>query len=152
MSTLDKVISAVLPSVLPSEEEVREAREAEKELRKRLDKLGVEYKFVGSYARNTWLRENLEIDVFILFPEDTPREELEKRGLKIGKSVLDEYEIRYAEHPYVHGKVKGVEVDIVPCYKLTSPENIKSAVDRTPFHHEWLKDRVKGMELSLIHI
>lgn len=146
MSTLDKVISAVLPSVLPSEEEVREAREAEKELRKRLDKLGVEYKFVGSYARNTWLKENLEIDVFILFPEDTPREELEKRGLEIGKSVLDEYEIRYAEHPYVHGKVKGVEVDIVPCYKLTSPENIKSAVDRTPFHHEWLKDKVKGME------
>jgi tRNA nucleotidyltransferase (CCA-adding enzyme) len=37
-------------------------------------------------------------------------------------------------------------VDIVPCYRLKSAEKIKSAVDRTPFHHEWLKDRIKGKE------
>jgi len=73
-------------------------------------------------------------------------EELEKIGLEIGKKIVDEYELRYAAHPYVHGVIKGVEVDIVPCYKLKSPKKIKSAVDRTPFHHEWLKDRIKGKE------
>ncbi len=136
----------VLPHIVPDEEEVKRAREAEEEIRRRLEKFDVEYKFVGSYARNTWLKGNLEIDVFLLFPEDLPREELEKRGLEIGKTILDSYEIRYAEHPYVHGKVKGVEVDVVPCYKVKDPSNIKSAVDRTPFHHEWLKDRIKGKE------
>ena len=60
--------------------------------------------------------------------------------------MLDSYEIRYAEHPYVHGIVKGVEVDVVPCYRLKDASRIKSAVDRTPFHHEWLKDRIKGKE------
>ncbi len=136
----------VLPHIVPDEEEVKRAREAEEEIRRRLEKFDVEYKFVGSYARNTWLKGNLEIDVFLLFPEDLPRGELEKRGLEIGKTILDSYEIRYAEHPYVHGKVKGVEVDVVPCYKVKDPSNIKSAVDRTPFHHEWLKDRIKGKE------
>ncbi len=136
----------ILPLVVPSEEEVKKAKAAEEVLRKRLNELGVEYMFVGSYARNTWLKGNLEIDVFILFPENVEREELEERGLEIGKSVLDEYEIRYAEHPYVHGKVLGVEVDVVPCYKVKDPRNIKSAVDRTPFHHMWLKDRIKGKE------
>ncbi len=140
------ILLRVLPHIVPDEEEVKRAREAEEEIRRRLEKFDVEYKFVGSYARNTWLKGNLEIDVFLLFPEDLPREELEKRGLEIGKAILDSYEIRYAEHPYVHGKVKGVEVDVVPCYKVKDPSNIKSAVDRTPFHHEWLKDRIKGKE------
>ncbi|MET1124287.1 MAG: CCA tRNA nucleotidyltransferase [Archaeoglobaceae archaeon] len=143
---MKEVIERVLPLVVPGREEVERAKAAERELRRRLDELGVEYMFVGSYARNTWLGGNLEIDVFVLFPPDLPREELERRGLEVGKAVLDEYEIRYAEHPYVHGKIAGVEADIVPCYKVESPAKIKSAVDRTPFHHMWLKDRIKGKE------
>ncbi len=139
-------LKKILPLILPSEEEIKKGKAAEELLRKRLDELGVEYMFVGSYARNTWLKGNLEIDVFILFPENVAKEELERMGLEIGKSILDEYEIRYAEHPYVHGKVLGVEVDVVPCYKVKDPRNIKSAVDRTPFHHMWLKDRIKGKE------
>ena len=151
MEEIQRVLEEVLPLVIPSEEEVRKAKEAEEELRRRLenvlkDRPELEYRFLGSYARNTWLRGNLEIDVFILFPEDTPKEELERIGLEIGKAIVDEYELRYAAHPYVHGRVKGVEVDIVPCYKLRSAERIKSAVDRTPFHHDWLKDRIKGKE------
>jgi len=151
MEEIQKVIDEVLPLVTPTEEEIKKAKEAEIKLRKRLDEVlkdfpQLEYRFLGSYARNTWLRGNLEIDVFILFPEDTPKEELERTGLEIGKAVVDEYELRYAAHPYVHGVIKRVEVDIVPCYKLKSAEKIKSAVDRTPFHHDWLKDRIKGKE------
>jgi len=148
---ISEIIDQALELVIPSKGEVEKAMKAEEELRKRLDDIlksypQLEYRFLGSYARNTWLRGNLEIDVFILFPEETPIEELERIGLEIGKAVVDEYELRYAAHPYVHGKVFGVEVDVVPCYKLKSPDKIKSAVDRTPFHHDWLKDRIKGKE------
>jgi len=148
---IEELIKDVLSEIVPSEDEKAKAKRAELELRKRLDEIlknypQLEYRFLGSYARNTWLKDNLEIDVFILFPEDTPKDELERIGLEIGKAVVDEYELRYAAHPYVHGIVEGVEVDIVPCYKLKSAEKIKSAVDRTPFHHEWLKDRIKGKE------
>ena len=143
---VEEVIEEALKLVLPEDEEIRKGKEAEEELRRRLDSLGVEYVFVGSYARNTWLKGSLEIDVFLLFPEDVPKEELREKGLEIGKAVLDSYEIRYAEHPYVHGVVKDVEVDVVPCYKLKDARNIKSAVDRTPFHHKWLESRIKGKE------
>jgi len=144
-----EVVKQALSLVLPTDKERRKAKEAEEELKERLDetvKNPLEYRFLGSYARDTWLKNSLEIDVFILFPEDASKEELENTGLKIGKAVVDEYELRYAAHPYVHGRIKGVEVDIVPCYRLKSPDRIKSAVDRTPFHHEWLKDRIKRKE------
>ncbi|WP_290597683.1 MULTISPECIES: CCA tRNA nucleotidyltransferase [unclassified Archaeoglobus] len=143
---IEEVVEKALTLVTPEEEEIKRAEEAEKELKRRLDSLGIEYLFVGSYARNTWLKGSLEIDVFIPFPEEVPKEELRERGLEIGKAVLDSCEIRYAEHPYVHGTVKGVEVDVVPCYRLKDASRIKSAVDRTPFHHEWLKDRIRGKE------
>ena len=146
-----EVLEEVLKEVIPSEELKRKAEKAAEELERRLkeklkDYPDLEFRFLGSFARDTWLPESLEIDAFILFPENYTEEELERIGLEIGKSVLDEFELRYAAHPYVHGKVLGVEADVVPCYKLRSAEKIKSAVDRTPFHHEWLKDRIKGKE------
>ncbi|RLI79596.1 CCA tRNA nucleotidyltransferase [Archaeoglobales archaeon] len=152
---IDKILKKALELVVPSDEEKEKAKKAEMELRKRLDevfnqglkqKYNLEYKFLGSYARDTWLKNNLEIDVFLLFPEEVDMDELEKVAIEIGKAVVDEYELRYAAHPYVHGKVLDVEVDVVPCYRLKSLEKIKSAVDRTPFHHEWLKDRIRGKE------
>ncbi len=151
MDDIKKIIDEALKLVVPAEEERIKARKAEDELKKRLDDVlkdypGLEYRFLGSYARDTWLKGNLEIDVFILFPEETSLEDLERIGIEIGKSVVDRYEFRFASHPYVHGTVLDVEVDIVPCYKLKSAERIKSAVDRTPFHHDWLKDRIKGKE------
>jgi len=150
---IDEVIEKAIEIVTPSEEERKKAKKAEEELKKRLSSVlkdypDVSFRFLGSYPRDTWLRENLELDVFILFPEEFPMDRIEKEGLEIGKKVVDEYELRYAAHPYVHGRVGGVEVDVVPCYAV-EPERIKSAVDRTPFHHDWLIDRIKGKELEV---
>ncbi len=148
---LKEVLSDALNLVVPDEEERERGRKAERTLRERLDGLiecygDISYEFVGSYARDTWLKGSLEIDVFLLFPVDYSIEQLEKTGLEIGMKVVDEYELRYAAHPYVHGKVEGVEVDIVPCYRIKSASEIRTAVDRTPLHHKWLKERIKGKE------
>jgi len=143
---MDEILREALKLAKPTEEEVLKAKSAELELRRRLERLNLDFKFVGSYARNTWLKGNLEIDVFVLFPTELSKEELERRIIEIGKQVFERYELRYAEHPYVHGELFGVEVDLVPCYKVESAEKILSAVDRTPFHHEWLKEKVKGKE------
>jgi len=96
----------------------------------------------GSITRNTWLTTKKEFDVFIIFPKTLSVEKLEKVGLNIGKNIIKklkgEWVIEYAQHPYVRGKVHGTEIDIVPCYKKEAGEKIKSAVDRTPFHVEYL--------------
>ena len=63
-------------------------------------------------------------------------------GLKFGKNIINEldgsYRIEYAQHPYTRGVVNGIHIDIVPCYEIKSGERIKSAVDRTPLHVEYL--------------
>ncbi|UCF07723.1 MAG: CCA tRNA nucleotidyltransferase [Thermoplasmata archaeon] len=97
--------------------------------------LGVEVEplLVGSVAKDTHL-SNPDIDIFVLFPPSTRRDELERYGLDIGKAVLDDFEERYAEHPYVRGTLDELSVEIVPCFRIEDPSQRMSAVDRTPFH------------------
>ena len=97
---------------------------------------------LGSTARGTWLSGTRDIDVFVRFPPSLSREELEAIGLEIGHAVLPDGREEFAEHPYVHGTVEGFTVDLVPCYAVEDATAIKSAVDRTPFHAEYLAERL----------
>ncbi|WP_049913048.1 CCA tRNA nucleotidyltransferase [Halococcus thailandensis] len=97
---------------------------------------------VGSTARGTWLPGDRDIDLFVRFPPDLPRAELERHGLAIGHAVLPDGHEEYAEHPYVTGEFEGFAVDLVPCYRVESATAIRSAVDRTPFHTRYLAARL----------
>jgi len=97
---------------------------------------------VGSTARGTWTPGDRDVDVFVCFPPDLDRETLEEYGLQVGHEVLPDGREEYAEHPYVVGEVEGYEVDLVPCYAVDDPTDIRSAVDRTPFHTEYVTERL----------
>jgi tRNA nucleotidyltransferase (CCA-adding enzyme) len=95
----------------------------------------------GSAARGTFLRDRLDVDLFLLFPPDLPREKLREEGLALGRAILTDTETRYAEHPYLRGTFAGFRVDAVPGYAVTDPSRPISPVDRTPFHQEYLSQR-----------
>ena len=100
---------------------------------------------VGSTARDTWLAGDRDIDVFVRFPADLPRTDLERLGLAVGHAVLPDGHEEYAEHPYVRGTVDGFDVDLVPCYDVDAATAARSAVDRTPFHTAWLDGRIDDL-------
>jgi tRNA nucleotidyltransferase (CCA-adding enzyme) len=97
---------------------------------------------VGSTARGTWLADDRDIDLFVRFPPDLDRADLERYGLDVGRAVLPDGTEEYAEHPYVTGEVQGFDVDLVPCYDVADATRIQSAVDRTPFHDAYLQERL----------
>ncbi|NPA96092.1 MAG: CCA tRNA nucleotidyltransferase [Crenarchaeota archaeon] len=119
-----------------------------------LDELGVrdyEVTVQGSYAKDTFISGDADIDVFFLlkpyryttrfiemFLVPGLKRCLESRGIR---TVLD-----YAAHPYVTAFVGGVEVNIVPAFRVSSPRNLVSPVDRTPFHTEYVRSKLsEGM-------
>jgi tRNA nucleotidyltransferase (CCA-adding enzyme) len=97
---------------------------------------------VGSAARDTWLAGDHDLDIFLAVPENG---DLEK-AMAIARQVATDYEEKYAEHPYVHARINGFEVDLVPCYRLQDASCLKSAVDRTPFHTKYIAARISGLE------
>ncbi len=146
MDRIDRVLQDALVRITPTEKERKEISDAIEKVKRAVDsvlkKRNLSYTIAGSYNRDTWMKDKREFDVFVLFPVSYSRERLEEEGLSIGKEIMrrlkGRHKVAYAEHPYVRGSVGGFDIDIVPCYKVESAYSIKSSVDRTPFHNEWL--------------
>lgn len=139
---LERIRQKVLEKHYPDEEQFQKIEDKYEEISEFIEtNFEVETHFAGSAGRKTCMQGDNDIDIFVLFPEKLEKKELENKGLEIGKKVFshfnEEYRIEYAEHPYTKGEINGHEVEIVPCYD-TSPEDIKSSVDRTPHHSRWV--------------
>ena len=155
---MQKLLTSVLENIKPTPEEQKLKRETADDIMNRLRSFDVSPMLVGSLAKNTNLSRDDDIDLFIGFPQEVERKYLEERGLEIGKTVFEgigaEYEIDYAEHPYIKGTYKGHEIEVVPCY-LVAKTKVKSAVDRTPYHTSYVKRRIQenkklGDEIRLL--
>jgi tRNA nucleotidyltransferase (CCA-adding enzyme) len=162
---MDKIMNLeneVLSRVKPSPDERKKLLLVVEELLQKVDTTaitlgiqGIRAKLVGSAARGTWTSGTHDLDIFILFPVHTTRDELEKHGLMIARKIAkdaDRFEERYAEHPYLNMKYKGFDVDVVPCFAVDCASNIKSAVDRTPFHSEYVKEHIRGSEDEVLKL
>ena len=146
---MDVNLNKIIKRITPSDEEHKTELKLVERLHELIEEYDVEPILVGSLAKETDLAGNKDIDFFIQFQSDVSREELERQGLKIGKEVFKklgaEYEIDYAEHPYVKGKYLEHTIEIVPCYK----DNKKmSSVDRTPYHTKYVKGKTTGNDLK----
>jgi tRNA nucleotidyltransferase (CCA-adding enzyme) len=104
----------------------------------------------GSVAKGTHLT-GADVDLFVAFPPDLPREQLEIRGLALGE-LLERGVHMYAEHPYTRGFYRGIQVEIVPCYRITDASQRMSAVDRTPLHVDYVLGHLNGDQADQIRL
>jgi tRNA nucleotidyltransferase (CCA-adding enzyme) len=83
-----------------------------------------------------------------MFKPEVDKKELEKRGLDMAKRIMKNlkgrFQIAFAEHPYLRGWVGKFLINIVPAYEIANPENIKSAVDRTPHHVKFVRKNLRN--------
>src|SRR3989449_9361351 len=120
MSVEERVLARIRPT--PDEEARIEkvVREILDRLRSTLQSEGWEAKpfLAGSVAKGTHLT-GTEIDVFVAFPPDLPRADLEERGLALGK-LLERGAHLYADHPYTRGGYGGLQVRRVPLSRIAA--------------------------------
>jgi tRNA nucleotidyltransferase (CCA-adding enzyme) len=138
----------VLKRVLPSQEDRVRLKEISNEILSRIEHLAalralsLKAMLVGSAARDTWLSGDHDLDIFLGVPIDGSLD----AALEIARIVAPVHEEKYAEHAYVHARVNGFDVDLVPCYLVEDASKLKSAVDRTPFHTKYVAGKIVGLE------
>ncbi len=154
VSKTDRILQDVLDRITPTAQEQKRTQEMVSRVTGATEKAikgkGLDYVIAGSFTRDTWMKDKKEFDIFIRFPVGMSREKLEEQGLELGKQISGllrgKATVAYAEHPYTRVRLREYDVDIVPCYRVPSAMRIKSAVDRTPFHNEWLSHHfLKGL-------
>ncbi|MFP3951620.1 MAG: CCA tRNA nucleotidyltransferase [Candidatus Bathyarchaeia archaeon] len=88
----------------------------------------------GSVSRDTWLRGQRDIDVFLVLniEEGWNRIEgiLDALKVYLGSGWVE----AYAEHPYLRVCLDGFTVEFVPCFRIARGDELISSTDRTPLH------------------
>ena len=146
---LNALTKRVLEKITPKKEEYAKinalSRELEQKITLACQQEGIDAIVCveGSIAKDTWLSENPDIDIFMRLPTSIPRKNLGDVGLRIAKKAAGQAEQieRFAEHPYLEIFLSGYRVDIVPCYDA-KPGEWQSATDRTPYHTDYIKKRL----------
>ena len=159
MASLEEISNEVLNRINPNENERKKvkllAEKLTKNLRKIIKKKGIQAKIrvEGSVAKNTWLRDCPEIDLFIQVPITLPKETFGTVILDIAKKITEGYKQieRFAEHPYLEAIIDDIYVNVVPCYDVKSGEWI-SATDRTPFHTDYVNKYLDEKEENEVRL
>ena len=104
----------------------------------------------GSYAKDTWLPHDVDIDVFVRFSPSTDESAFERIGLQVGARATAGFPRgkRYAQHPYTEASIDGTKVNVVPCYDV-EPNEWKSAADRSPYHVKVVERLPEGQKLQV---
>ncbi len=146
---IERIKKEVLKKIEPSKEE-------RKRQKKVIDEICSKWKNIviaGSVARDTHLRNDNDIDVFVLLDKNLSKEEFRKKGIEIGKKIIGKnWKIEYAQHPYVKGEKKGVLIEVIPAYAIEKSEEKGSAVDRSPLHTKYLLSKLDDKKRKEIRI
>jgi tRNA nucleotidyltransferase (CCA-adding enzyme) len=143
---MKQIISKVAKTVTPSQT-IEKSKKGIAELAYKLVENEIEkypevtdLEFGGSFAKDTWLSKDADVDIFIKFKKSTSEEKFENISKKIGFESLKKYSpyVRYSEHPYVEARIKDTKINVVPFYDVKIGE-WKSAADRSPFHTKFMK-------------
>ena len=86
----------------------------------------------GSVAKDTWLRGEKDIDVFIVLDPVYSRAELLRVIDQIKSYLGSGWVEAYAEHPYLQTMIDGFKVEFVPCFRVEPGGRLISATDRKP--------------------
>lgn len=158
---IKEILNEVINEIKPSETDIQEAYGLYNEISAIINgSLRIEEDFrvelEGSLAKGTALRDNLELDVFVLIKrEDLSREWLEKNFIRpLSEALKKKYEVtlRFASHPYLRIKKGNTEADIVPAYWAESIEEIKTPVDRTPFHTKYVISKLSEKQKDEVRL
>ncbi len=150
-TVLDQVAKKVVPSVAERERMSQLAERLKGQVQSILDKTGIggNVSIQGSFARDTWLSGEADLDIFAAFPPTMDRREWTEKVLPAIRKGIDAKTVdRYAEHPYLEFHIDNIRVNVVPCYSVEKGD-WKSATDRTPYHTGYMKAHLtKEMRLE----
>lgn len=155
-AVIAKAVSLCEPTKSEASKLTKVAQETKRLVESRVASLDevVDMVFGGSFAKGTWLRGDADIDIFVKIKPSVSVERFEVLGKSIGQEALKKHKpkLRYSDHPYVEAFVRGIRVNVVPCYNVEQGK-WQSAADRSPFHTEYISsnfDDEKRMQARLL--
>ncbi|MFH1448323.1 MAG: CCA tRNA nucleotidyltransferase [Candidatus Micrarchaeota archaeon] len=147
--TMDMLLGRTIRKIKPTESEKRDEEQLSEEVMRKLRRVVppyIEVSLAGSLAKDTNLKDDNDLDIFLLFPLSHSVKDLEIMGLEWAKKALapHKWTVGYAEHPYLQAVFKGSKLDIVPSFKISHIDEKASSVDRSPLHTQYVNSKLSA--------
>ncbi len=91
----------------------------------------------GSFAKGTWLKDQHDIDVFVLFNDDKACSDKLKVAIKKSFKV---YTRIHGSRDYFSLKFKNLHFELVPVFKINNTKDARNITDVSPLHINYIKD------------
>ena len=138
-----KVLEAIKPKKSDYEKLQNEFQKIKKQISSLLEekKIQATIELGGSFSRDTWLTGDLDLDIFVNLPYESKIEANEIISI-IRKGIDLPWEKRHANHPYLYANKNDMQIEIIPSYKLIKGKKLRSPVDRSILHKEFVIERL----------
>ncbi|MEM1805076.1 MAG: nucleotidyltransferase domain-containing protein, partial [Nanopusillaceae archaeon] len=136
----------ILDKIRPKKDEREKVYEIINEFIELLETEGLEIFLGGSFAKDTWLSGDYDVDLFILFEkEDQKMSNIIEEVLM--KKKLDYQRIK-GSRDYFRVVYKGINFELVPILKIKSISEAKNITDLSPFHVDYILKKIKNTNLN----
>lgn len=148
-----KVYATVLNRVKPSKAEQQEQAKLAKQFLEKLNKVLENFEahaiLGGSSAKDTWLSNNKELDIFVQFPKNKYKTNkltklLEQAAQKAFPKVKRER--LHGSRDYFQLNYKGFTFELVPIIKISKAEQALNITDISPLHAQWVNKNGKKIK------
>ncbi len=147
---MNKLLLEVLKEITPERARVKEVHAFLVRVNAALKEQGVRAKavFGGSFAKEVWLFNDFDVDVFVKFS-------LEYKGKSLSdvlERVLKSFRpVRvHGSRDYFHVREKGITFEIVPVLDIKKPEDAENVTDFSPLHVAWVNKKGKKLKKDIL--
>lgn len=145
---MQKLLNSVIKKIKPDKNlrtKLLKIKEVVFENLKKVLPKDVEIAQCGSVAKDTYLKDKLDLDVFLLFDSKYSTKDIKKLGLEYAKKAFGGFKTKlaYAQHPYLQVFIDGIKIDIVPSSKILNYQKLKTQVDRSQLHTKYVLEKLK---------
>ncbi|MCL4372981.1 nucleotidyltransferase domain-containing protein [Candidatus Parvarchaeota archaeon] len=145
MDKFKKVLDKAYSVFVPSEKEKAKLDKTAEELITLLNKnarntgVGVEFKFSGSYAKGTWIKNESDIDLFAIFNSE---EEMKSLSSLVPKNFIPTFGTR----KYFRGLFNGIEVEVVPVLRFSDINSVENSIDLSVLHADYINSSLSSSQ------
>ncbi|MEM4263545.1 MAG: nucleotidyltransferase domain-containing protein [Candidatus Woesearchaeota archaeon] len=137
-----KILKTVVKKLKPETRTVKEAEDFLKKLNKELKKNRIKAKATlgGSYAKDTWLKGDYDVDIFVKFGLKYKGQDLSNLLEKALKPLKPERLHGSRDYFWIRNKMK---FEIVPVLDIKKPGQAQNVTDFSPWHVKWVNSKGK---------
>ncbi len=143
-SKIKEIEKKVLKKITPVDnKDIELANEIKSLIEKKISEKNYNARVVlgGSIAKNTYLRDDHDVDIFVCFDKSYENTKLSDYLEEILRQFKPER--IHGSRDYFNFFYKGVKVEIVPAYHIKNYKEAENITDMSPLHVDWVLAKLK---------